>query len=437
MTGAHNVVENSSMRTLILSLVAIDWPPRFGGPEGPQPQREISLPLKAKRSSSTRPTSMSGCEPRDVAEIKPKSSSISAALVRAKAQGWIENHTPVIHRHRRPAANHRQSRPSPDFSVSGGSRPALGSVFWFQAGSSPISRPPRAVSRFVGIFPKRAPFNFDRWPVTWAWSVPPHPSESTAPTEMPTSRSSGRSSPSTPAPRRATCGSWVALERRAVSTASGKIWLENLSGSSKSAPPQVRSTSRGIVSTPTTHSNPIVFGPRSTGRSRGRAPAGTLTTTTGNIRSELPGEVVGDGSTLRLSGDGPVFDVETASAEIVLSFPKFGSNEANLFCDIAFLRIGRGGRQNKGPNNEKEHHSRVVCWSGQRRYRGRGGHPHPHPLARRRVGHPTGPRQRYRRRGDPRKSEASEITIEVVLTPRRGGFFSSKARAEQEVESAS
>ncbi len=31
---------------------------------------------------------------------------------------------------------------------------------------------------------------------------------------------------------------------------------------------------------------------------------------------------------------------------------------------------------------------------------------------------------------------ASEITIEVILTPRRGGFFSSKRRAEQEVETA-
>lgn len=31
---------------------------------------------------------------------------------------------------------------------------------------------------------------------------------------------------------------------------------------------------------------------------------------------------------------------------------------------------------------------------------------------------------------------ASEINIEVVLTPRRGGFFSSKRRAEQEVEAA-
>jgi hypothetical protein len=32
--------------------------------------------------------------------------------------------------------------------------------------------------------------------------------------------------------------------------------------------------------------------------------------------------------------------------------------------------------------------------------------------------------------------DATEIAIEVVLTPRRGGFFSSKRRAEQEVEAA-
>jgi hypothetical protein len=32
--------------------------------------------------------------------------------------------------------------------------------------------------------------------------------------------------------------------------------------------------------------------------------------------------------------------------------------------------------------------------------------------------------------------DATEIAIEVVLTPRRGGFFSSKHRAEQEVEAA-
>jgi hypothetical protein len=48
-------------------------------------------------------------------------------------------------------------------------------------------------------------------------------------------------------------------------------------------------------------------------------PAGTLTTTTGNVRSDFPGEVTEDGSSLRLTGDGPVFDVETASGEIQLT----------------------------------------------------------------------------------------------------------------------
>jgi hypothetical protein len=51
----------------------------------------------------------------------------------------------------------------------------------------------------------------------------------------------------------------------------------------------------------------------------GVQPQGTLTTTTGSIRSQLPGEVVEEGTALRLSGDGPVFDVETASGEIQLT----------------------------------------------------------------------------------------------------------------------
>jgi hypothetical protein len=51
----------------------------------------------------------------------------------------------------------------------------------------------------------------------------------------------------------------------------------------------------------------------------GVKPQGRLTTTTGNIRSEFPGLVTEDGSTLELHGDGPNFDVETASGEIQLT----------------------------------------------------------------------------------------------------------------------
>lgn len=105
-----------------------------------------------------------------------------------------------------------------------------------------------------------------------------------------------------------------------VSTASGKIWLENLSGSVDA------STSTGKVSITWDRlaRDSTIRIRSSSGRvqlavPQGVNPQGTLTTTTGSITSEYPGEVVGDGSTLRLSGDGPTFDVETASAEIVLS----------------------------------------------------------------------------------------------------------------------
>jgi hypothetical protein len=105
-----------------------------------------------------------------------------------------------------------------------------------------------------------------------------------------------------------------------VATASGKIWLENLSGSVDV------STSTGKISITWDRlgADTKIRIRSSSGRVQlavpeGVSPQGTLTTTTGSITSELPGEVVGDGSTLRLSGDGPTFDVETASAEIVLS----------------------------------------------------------------------------------------------------------------------
>lgn len=57
----------------------------------------------------------------------------------------------------------------------------------------------------------------------------------------------------------------------------------------------------------------------------GLSPRGRLATTTGRIRSQLPGEVEADGSTLRLVGDGPNFDVETASGTITLEFRGGGS----------------------------------------------------------------------------------------------------------------
>jgi len=105
-----------------------------------------------------------------------------------------------------------------------------------------------------------------------------------------------------------------------VSSASGKIWLENLSGSIDVS----TSTGKVNITWDRLSATDRIRIRSSSGRVQlivpeGVHPRGTLNTTTGNIRSELPGEVSDDGSTLRLSGDGPVFDVETASAEIVLS----------------------------------------------------------------------------------------------------------------------
>jgi len=105
-----------------------------------------------------------------------------------------------------------------------------------------------------------------------------------------------------------------------VDTASGNIWLENLSGNVEV------STSTGKITLTWDRMEPetTVRIRSSSGRvhlmvPEGVHPQGTLTTTTGNIRSELPGEVNEDGISLRMLGDGPTFDVETASAEIQLT----------------------------------------------------------------------------------------------------------------------
>jgi hypothetical protein len=105
-----------------------------------------------------------------------------------------------------------------------------------------------------------------------------------------------------------------------VDTASGRISLQNLSGDVEV------STSTGKITLRWDR-----LEPDATVRVRSSSgpvqliipaevrPQGTITTTTGSVRSEFPGEVVEGGMTLRLSGDGPTFDVETASAEIQLS----------------------------------------------------------------------------------------------------------------------
>jgi len=105
-----------------------------------------------------------------------------------------------------------------------------------------------------------------------------------------------------------------------VDTASGRISLKNLSGS------VALSTTSGKVTLSWDRLDPgqTIRIRSSSGRvhlmvPEGVKPQGTLTTTTGTIRSEFPGLVSEDGSALNLQGDGPTFDVETASGEIQLT----------------------------------------------------------------------------------------------------------------------
>lgn len=108
--------------------------------------------------------------------------------------------------------------------------------------------------------------------------------------------------------------------RASVDTASGRISLQNLSGDAEV------STSTGKITLSWDRLEPgaRVRVRSSSGRVQLIIPAdvrpqGTITTTTGSVRSEFPGEVIEGGLTLRLSGDGPTFDVETASSEIQLT----------------------------------------------------------------------------------------------------------------------
>ena len=105
-----------------------------------------------------------------------------------------------------------------------------------------------------------------------------------------------------------------------VDTASGRISLQNLSGDAEVS----TSTAKIILSWDRLDPGATVRVRSSSGSVQlivpaGVSPQGTITTTTGSVRSELPGEVVEGGMTLRLSGDGPTFDIETASGEIQLT----------------------------------------------------------------------------------------------------------------------
>ena len=104
-----------------------------------------------------------------------------------------------------------------------------------------------------------------------------------------------------------------------VDTASGNVWLENLSGSADVA------TSSGKI---TLRWDRLEPDDRVTVRSTsGRItlvvpphvrPRGRLTTTGGTVRSDLPGTVNEAGDTGTLDGTGPLLEIETASGEIIL-----------------------------------------------------------------------------------------------------------------------
>lgn len=104
-----------------------------------------------------------------------------------------------------------------------------------------------------------------------------------------------------------------------VDTASGNVWLENLSGPTK----VITSTGKISLRWDRLDAEAVVKVNTSSGKVHlvlpdGVKPQGYLTTTAGVIRSELPGVVNEAGDTVNLTGDGPVLEVESATGEIVL-----------------------------------------------------------------------------------------------------------------------
>ncbi len=104
-----------------------------------------------------------------------------------------------------------------------------------------------------------------------------------------------------------------------VDTASGNVWLENLSGSvevmtstGKISLRWDRLDAEAVVKVQTSSGKVHLLVPDDV------RPRGFLTTTAGTIRSDLPGVVNNTGDTVVLTGDGPLFEVESASGEIVL-----------------------------------------------------------------------------------------------------------------------
>lgn len=104
-----------------------------------------------------------------------------------------------------------------------------------------------------------------------------------------------------------------------VETASGSVWMSNLSGDADVA----TSTGRITLSWDRLDNRNRVKIQSDSAQIRltipeGTSPRGSLSTIGGTLRSDFPGVVNTNGDTITLAGDGPEFQVDSASGNIVL-----------------------------------------------------------------------------------------------------------------------
>ena len=105
-----------------------------------------------------------------------------------------------------------------------------------------------------------------------------------------------------------------------VDTASGTVWLDNLSGSVRVQ----NSTGKVTLRWDRLDADATVQVETSSGKVRlivpdGTAASGTLRTTSGRIRCDLPGTVNEAGDTVELAGGGPTLDVVSVTGEILVT----------------------------------------------------------------------------------------------------------------------
>ncbi len=105
-----------------------------------------------------------------------------------------------------------------------------------------------------------------------------------------------------------------------VDTASGTVWLDNLSGSVQVA----NSTGKVTLRWDRLDADATVSVTSASGKVRlivpdGTSASGTLKTTSGRIRCDLPGTVNEAGDTVELAGDGPRLEVVSETGEILVT----------------------------------------------------------------------------------------------------------------------